>query len=55
MKRIAINTIAALAVIAGLVIGAVGHGLLVCLVALALTYAGALTLINQNTDWIWRA
>jgi hypothetical protein len=55
MKRILTNTIAALAVVAGLVIGAVGHGLLVCLVALALMYAGALTLISKNTDWLWHA
>lgn len=53
MKRIILNILAALAVVAGLILGAIGHGLLAVIVALALTWGGAVTLINQNTDWIW--
>lgn len=49
------NTLAALAVLAGLVIGAVGSGLLALLGGIALAYAGAVTLISKNTDWIWKA
>ena len=55
MKKTLTNIIAALACIAGLVIGSVGHGLLALLGGLFLLYIGAVTLINQNTDWIWNA
>lgn len=54
MKRTITNTIAALAVIAGIVIGAVCHGILAFLCAIALSWVGAVALINYNTDWIWR-
>lgn len=55
MKRKVINVIATIAVIAGIVIGAVCHGILAFLGALALAWAGGVTLINGNTDWIWYA
>lgn len=55
MKRILTNTIAALALVAGLVIGATFHGLLAFLLGVALGYAGLITLIAKNTDWIWYA
>ena len=55
MKRNLINITAALAVIAGIVIGAVCHGILAFLGAFALAFAGTVTLISGNTDWIWNA
>lgn len=55
MKRILTNSLAALALVAGLAIGAVCHGFAAFLGAIALAWAGAVTLINGNTDWIWRA
>lgn len=54
MKRITLNVIASLAVLAGIVIGAACQGVLALIGALALAWTGAVTLINQNTDWIWR-
>lgn len=53
MKRTATNLLAALALVAGIVIGAVCHGILAFLGAFALAYCGAVTLISKNTDWIW--
>jgi len=53
MKKIIINLIAILAIIAGLTIAAIGHGLLACLSAIMITYIGAITLIDKNTNWIW--
>lgn len=55
MKRIITNTLAALALIAGLVIGAACQGVLAFLGAIALGWTGAVTLIAKNTDWIWNA
>lgn len=55
MKKIIRNTFAALALIAGLVIGAVCQGLLAFIGAFALTYGGLITLIAGNTRWIWTA
>lgn len=55
MKRKITTTIAALAVIAGVVIGALGSGVLACLTGVALAWAGAVTLLSKNTDWIWNA
>ena len=55
MKKHIVNTIATLAIVAGIVIGALCHGILAFLGALALTWGGAVTLINGNTDWIWNA
>lgn len=54
MKRIIINTLAALAVIAGVVIGAVCNGVPAFICAISLSWVGAVALINYNTDWIWR-
>lgn len=53
MKK-AKNLICALAIAAGLVIGAAGSGLLALLGGIALAYAGTVTLISKNTDWIWK-
>lgn len=53
MKK-AKNLLAALAIVAGLVIGSVGSGLLAFLGGIFLAYVGAVTLIARNTDWIWR-
>ena len=53
MKK-AKNLLAALALVAGLVIGAAGSGLLALLGGIALAYAGTVTLISKNTDWIWK-
>lgn len=55
MKRILTNVIAVLALVAGIVIGAVCHGVLAFLGAFALAYVGAVTLLSKNTDWIWNA
>lgn len=55
MKKTITNTIAALALIAGIIIGAVCHGVLAFLGAFALAYAGLITLLSKNTDWIWNA
>lgn len=55
MKKIITNTFAALALVAGIVIGATGHGILACLAGVALAWAGAVTLISKSTDWIWNA
>lgn len=55
MKRKVINVIATIAVIAGIVIGAVCNGILAFLGAFALAYVGAVTLLAKNTDWIWNA
>lgn len=55
MKRKVINVIATIAVIAGIIIGAVCHGILAFIGALALAWAGAVTLLSKNTDWIWNA
>lgn len=52
MKRIFLNIIAALAVLCGIAIGAVGSGLLACIGGIALAWGGAVTLIEQNTSWI---
>ena len=52
MKKTLTNALAALACIAGLVIGSVGHGLLALLGGLFLLYIGAVTLIGKNTDYI---
>lgn len=55
MKRTATNILAALALVAGIVIGARCHGILAFIGAIALAYAGTVTLISKNTDWIWNA
>lgn len=52
MKRKIRNVIAALAVVAGIVVGAVGSGILACFCGIALAWGGAVTLIEQNTDWM---
>ena len=52
MKKTIINALAALACIAGLVIGSVGHGLLALLGGFFLLYIGAVTLIGKNTNFI---
>lgn len=52
MKRIIINICAALMVLGGLVIGAVGSGVLIFLASIAVTYAGAVSLVKTNTDWL---
>lgn len=52
MKRIFRNALAAFAVLAGIIIGAVCSGILACFVGIALAWGGAVTLIGQNTDWI---
>jgi len=52
MKRTT-TIIAVLAIVAGIVIGALGSGILACLTGIALAFAGAVTLINGSTDWIW--
>jgi len=52
MKQHIVNILAVLAIIGGVVLGAVGHGLLAFLAAIAITYIGAVTLIHGNTDWI---
>ena len=52
MKRHIVNVLAVLAIIGGIAIGAAGDGLLAFLAAIALAYAGAVTLIHGNTDWI---
>lgn len=55
MKKAIRNTIAALAVIAGLCAAAVAPWWAVWLVCLPVMFAGAITLISGNTDWIWNA
>lgn len=52
MRRRILNILSALAIIGGLVLGALGHGPLAFLAAVAITYSGAITLISGNTDWI---
>lgn len=54
-RKILTNTLAALALLAGLVIAALCHGVLAFLAAFALAYAGLITLLSKNTDWIWNA
>lgn len=54
MKK-AKNLLAALALVAGLVIGSVGSGLLAFLGGIFLAYSGAVTLISRKTDWICNA
>lgn len=51
MKRYLSNTLAAVALVVGLVIGASGIGILAFLVGVVLAYTGLLSLISTNTDW----
>lgn len=52
MKRKVINTLAAVAIIAGLALSVTAHWLVVWLVCFPLIYAGAITIIKTNTEWI---
>lgn len=52
MKHKIINTLAVLAVIAGIIIGAVCNGVPAFICAISLSWAGAVTLISGSTDWI---
>lgn len=51
MKKI-YNFIAVLAIIAGLALSVIALWWVVWLVAFPLLYAGAISLIKMNTDWI---
>lgn len=55
MKKHIVNILAALAVVAGICIGAVCQGILALLGGVSLAWAGAVTLIGRNTDWLWNA
>lgn len=55
MKKIILNLLDALAILAGLVLGALAPWWVVWLVALPLVYLGGLDLIRRNTDWICTA
>lgn len=52
MKKIAHNIISVLAIIAGVALGVVAGGILAFLGGIAIAWAGAVSLIEQNTDWI---
>lgn len=52
MKKKLINSLAAVAVIGGLVFSAVAPWWAVWLIAFPVIYAGAVTLIKMNTDYI---
>lgn len=51
MKKI-YNTLAVLAIIAGLALSVIARWWVVWLVAFPLLYAGAIYLLKENTDWI---
>ncbi len=51
MKKI-YNTLAVLAIIAGLALSVIARWWVVWLVAFPLLYAGVISLIKMNTDWI---
>ena len=53
MKKRITNAAALLALLAGIGIGAVCSGIAAFLGGFLLAYAGALTLITGNTDWLW--
>lgn len=55
MKKRIIDILAVLALLAGLCIGAVCQGILALMGGVALAWAGAVTLIGRNTDWLWNA
>ena len=55
MKHTVINLIAAVAVIAGLVASAVAPWWAVWFLCFPVIYAGAITLIKSNTNWIEEA
>ena len=48
MKKAIAKTLAVLAVIGGIILGAVGHGLLAFIVGVALAYIGALALLGKE-------
>ncbi len=52
MKHTIINVIAALAVVCGLVASVLAPWWVVWFIAFPIMYAGAITLIKVNTDWI---
>lgn len=52
MKKILTNTIATLAVIGGLAASMFAPWWAVWLICFPAMYAGAITLISRNTDWI---
>lgn len=54
MKRTLTNTIAALAAIGGLIAAMTAPWWAVWLICFPAIYAGAVTLIKTNTDWITR-
>jgi len=55
MKKAIINTLAAVAVLAGLAAAAVAPWWAVWLLCFPAIYAGAVTLIKTNTKWIEEA
>ena len=55
MKKHILNTIAALAVIAGLCVSVFAPWWIVWFVCLPVMFAGAVTLITKNTDWLWNS
>lgn len=55
MKKIILNLLDALAIAAGLVLGAVAPWWAVWLLAFPLVYLGTLGLVRRNTSWIWTA